>query len=362
MTETRLDTSRRRAIAMWDFSWLERRWPGAGYEDVSTVLAELKERGYDVVRMDPFPHLFASDPNATWELIPCWNQQTWGSPARLRTPLEPQLTEFLSACRDLGIHVALSSWFREDTSRVRHRILSPADLAQTWLELLRHLKEAGFLDLIYYVDLCNEWPIDMWAPYFDGDAGDGTDWTSVDSQQWMRESIAAVRAEFPELPFCFSFASHLRGWRNIDLSYFDLLEPHIWMSQATNFYKRLGVTSTTFDPDGLERIALHAAPLYYRNPAHFQSILTEAIHDAAAWSEATGLPLVTSECWALVDYKDGPMFDWTWVKELCAHGVATSAETGRWAAIATSNFCGPQFPGMWRDTEWHREMTELIRR
>ncbi|MBN1791595.1 MAG: cellulase, partial [Bacteroidales bacterium] len=22
-----------RAITMWDFSWLERRWPGAGYED-----------------------------------------------------------------------------------------------------------------------------------------------------------------------------------------------------------------------------------------------------------------------------------------------------------------------------------------
>jgi hypothetical protein len=21
------------AITMWDFSWLERRWPGAGYED-----------------------------------------------------------------------------------------------------------------------------------------------------------------------------------------------------------------------------------------------------------------------------------------------------------------------------------------
>ena len=22
-----------RAITMWDFSWLDRRWPGAGYED-----------------------------------------------------------------------------------------------------------------------------------------------------------------------------------------------------------------------------------------------------------------------------------------------------------------------------------------
>ena len=32
---------RPRAIAMWDFSWLERRWPGAGYEEWDRVLDEL---------------------------------------------------------------------------------------------------------------------------------------------------------------------------------------------------------------------------------------------------------------------------------------------------------------------------------
>jgi hypothetical protein len=26
------------AITMWDFSWIERRWPGAGYEDWDDVL------------------------------------------------------------------------------------------------------------------------------------------------------------------------------------------------------------------------------------------------------------------------------------------------------------------------------------
>jgi hypothetical protein len=26
------------AITMWDFSWLERRWPGAGYEDWDLAL------------------------------------------------------------------------------------------------------------------------------------------------------------------------------------------------------------------------------------------------------------------------------------------------------------------------------------
>ncbi len=45
-------TFRPRAITMWDFSWLERRWPGAGYEDWDQALDELAERGYDAVRID----------------------------------------------------------------------------------------------------------------------------------------------------------------------------------------------------------------------------------------------------------------------------------------------------------------------
>ena len=44
------------AITMWEFSWLERRWPGAGYEDWDKALSELVERGYDAVRIDPFHH------------------------------------------------------------------------------------------------------------------------------------------------------------------------------------------------------------------------------------------------------------------------------------------------------------------
>ena len=58
------------AITMWDFSWLERRWPGAGYEDWDVVLDELVSRGYNAVRIDPYPHLVAAAPDKTWELFP----------------------------------------------------------------------------------------------------------------------------------------------------------------------------------------------------------------------------------------------------------------------------------------------------
>src|SRR5271170_2103924 len=63
------------AITMWDFSWLERRWPGAGYEDWDLALDGLVLRGYDAVRIDAYPHLVAANPSAIWELIPCWDTQ-----------------------------------------------------------------------------------------------------------------------------------------------------------------------------------------------------------------------------------------------------------------------------------------------
>jgi len=51
---------------MWDFSWLERRWPGAGYEDWDVALDELKARGYDAVRIDAYPHLVAAEARREW--------------------------------------------------------------------------------------------------------------------------------------------------------------------------------------------------------------------------------------------------------------------------------------------------------
>ncbi|MDZ7723547.1 MAG: cellulase-like family protein [candidate division KSB1 bacterium] len=63
---------RPRAISMWDFSWIERRWPGAGYENWDVALDELMERGYNAVRIDAFPHLVADNQWKEWTLHKVW--------------------------------------------------------------------------------------------------------------------------------------------------------------------------------------------------------------------------------------------------------------------------------------------------
>ena len=82
---------------------------------------------------------------------------------------------------------------------------------------------------------------------------------------------------------------------------------------------------------------------------------------AAEWSRFAKKPLITTECWSIVDYKDWPGLNWGWIKELCRTGTIAAAAAGRWMAMGTSNFCGPQFAGMWRDRPWHQELTQVIR-
>jgi Sugar-binding cellulase-like len=364
-----LSSSAPKAIAMWDFSWLERRWEGGGYEDWAQALDELVERGYDVVRIDAFPHLIDVDPSKSFDLIPVWDQHDWGSPTAVTVQVQPALNEFIRLAGERGVAVSLSSWFRRDTTDARLLLRTPADLARAWNVTLRGIEAAGLLEHIWFVDLCNEWANPTWAPYLYDWSDDAKPESLLRTGEvvraWTAEALAGVRAEFPGLPLCFSFSDQLASWREQDVSDFDLIEPHVWMAQdvSTGFYAELNydMRGSSFDPEQYRVLAGGADTLYRSNPDGWKRRLSAAIADMADWSRATGLPLVTTECWAIVNWKDGEGLPWEWVKELCAHGVREAIDQGRWIGMATSNFCGPQYRGMWNDVDWHRHQTDAIK-
>jgi hypothetical protein len=344
------------AISMWDFSWLERRWPGAGYENWDFALDELVRRGYNAVRIDPYPHLVAAEPERTWELIPVWTVQDWGSPAKNKVQVQPQLNQFIKKCGDRGLRVALSTWFRQDIGNTRTRIHSPEDHGAIWKSTLDTINAEGLLKHLLYVDLCNEFPLDIWAPFLPK----GMKRASEEGSRWMRDSIAVVRKAYPDLDYTFSFTSEYDTWQQQDVSMLDFLELHIWMVQWSDFYKQVGYNYERFDLKGYNNLVDKAKPLYESKPDFWKSKLLDGVHFAQSWSHKSGLPLITTECWSLVDYKDWPLLDWDWLKDLCSVGVRNASATGRWVSMATSNFCGPQFVGMWRDVEWHKSVTDVI--
>ena len=343
------------AITMWDFSWLERRWPGAGYEDWDRALDELVERGYNAVRIDAYPHLIAADPYKIWELLPEWSVQDWGAPARCQVQVQPYLNQFIRKCKEREIKVALSTWFREDIDNVRLKLTTPAHHIEIWKKTIESIEREGLLDQVIYVDFNNEFP--FWAKFLPS----GFQRNSKAGVAWMQTIADGMRAYYPEMPFTFSFAHEYETYKSENVTMHDFLDLHLWMALYSEFNSEIPYNFERFDIKGYDRIQLKAEKLYRSKPEYWQGKLKEGIELMIDWSERSGKPLVTTECWAIVDYKDFPMLDWGWVKELNEMGTRQAAKSGRWVAIATSNFCGPQFVGMWRDVEWHQKLTTIIK-
>ncbi len=355
------------AIAMWDFSWLERRAPGEGYDDWDRSLDELVERGYDAVRIDAYPHLIAVDGEREFEVLPIYSQSPWGASEPRSVQILPALTEFMRACADRGVKVALSTWFREDRDDVRMRLSTPAALAQAWKATLDVVSAAGLLDSVIYVDLGNEFPSPYYFPFVfpEGKKAPGGSRRTPEMRRWANESIAEVRESYPMLDYCFSFCSELSDPEGVeDVSQYDLLDLHIWMAlpEVSDFYKVIGYDLSEMENEAPQYaiLASSAESTYRSDEPRWKGALKETIDAAAEWSVRSGKPLCTTESWALVLWMDLPELDWGWVKDLCAYGVETSVATGRWALNCTSNFCSPQHPGMWNDVAWHQRLTSAI--
>lgn len=245
-------------------------------------------------------------------------------------------------------------------------ITTPEKMAGCWIKTLQSIEADGLLDTVMFVDLCNEWPGNLWAPYFSEQYPHVVwgQWYKDESVKWMKTSLEIMKANYPDMPFLFSFDyGDVEKYNEVDTSFLDLYEHHIWMVHQNNseFYKAVDYKDGQFSPQSYKNVVARAEKLYREKPAYWQQLLTSKIEMMAEVARRNKRLVVTTECWGIVDYKDWPLLNWDWVKELCEIGTITAANTGVWIGIATSNFCGPQFVGMWRDIEWHRRLTTIIK-
>jgi hypothetical protein len=272
--------------------------------------------------------------------------------------VQPSLNEFIRKCASRNIQVALSTWWREDKDRLASQIKNPEQLGALWVKALDSIAAEGLLQHIEFVDLNNEFPISYWTPYLKNELVRN----SPQGKQWMTDSINVVREHYPQLKYTFSFTTEYENCLVEDVSSLDLLELHCWIIHFSDFYKRIGFEYTPWGHEQFRKIVSSGAKEYYSNKQEYQEKLSKGIELLAEWSRISGKPIGTTECWGPIDYKDYPMLEWSWVKEICAFGTIQAAKQGRWKYIATSNFCGPQFNGMWRDIEWHRKLTGIIKK
>jgi len=367
---------------MWEFSWLVRRFGDEDeYRDWDRVLDELCERGYDCIRIDAFPHLVAEGAdgsrNEIFRILPQNPRFPWGNHQLVEVEPRRSLLAFMTKARERGLTLGLSTWFCDDKLHRRAGIRTPEDYARIWGETLALLEAEGLLDCVAWVDLCNEFPLGLWA-YGAYREIFGTHPLNVPRMMrpWSRRARAAVqryydlaipplKARWPDLRFTFS-VQHIGGRevRGLDTAAWDLVEPHVWLSEGGAFQvlsNQLGALLCL--PGAIPVQARVAAPLYRARRKAWLCELGRRMDLWADWAQDQGnLPLVTSEGWGPINYDDVTPggHEWGWVKDVCGEAVGMAIDRG-WLGTCTSNFAQPQFQGMWRDVAWHRELTDLIR-
>lgn len=392
------------AITMWDSSWLRRRYAGGGFESFDQALDELVERGYNAVRIDAFPHMIANRPDGTncerFLDPPGVSHQKygfaqWGSQWTVYVYPRRDIVEFLKKCEQRGVWVILSTWLKPTSEPRNEWLEGPQDLIRVWDETLHFLQENDCLKSVIAVDVQNEFPwysCNNWlVRQLNCMTHDTPDKTALQRKTefyraYFNTVLTELKARWPEIPFS---ASHDNGFfendRDMDYSAFDWFDVHIWAQRATcDFIKDTGYLKAlenfgdphhmyTFLGGGYvsddKRIpgdihfekmndALHDQ--WYKNRGLCEEWMEESIAFVAETGKKYGIPYGCTEGWGTILWAEHPMLSWDLIKDAGMIAAKLGAKYG-YAFNCQSNFCEPQFIRLWRDVEYHKELTDIIK-
>lgn len=399
------DLKEKLAITMWDSSWLRRRYAGGGFESFDQALDELKDRGYNAVRIDAYPHMIANAPDGTnverFLDTPGVSHHKygfaqWGSQWTVYIHPRNDILEFIRKAKERGIYVALSTWLKPTWECRNDFLEGPEDIIRIWDETLGFLQENGCLDNIVYVDVQNEIPngaCNTWLSNQLSCLKNPVVIGKMNARQkdfyrsYFVKIIRELKRRWPQLSFTASYSDMFEDDAlEADLSDYDLLDAHYWAEYAPcAFVENTGYHEYLVrfgDPD---RIYLNGSATGYtgtvrRTPGdfHFEELnrkiqkawqdhkseltdwLESRIEFAAGIGRKYGIPVGNTEGWGSVFWVDHPSLEWTHIKEAALIAAKLGVKYG-YAFNCQSNFCEPQFLHLWRDIDHHREVTNIIK-
>jgi len=368
---------KRLTIAMWDTAYMIRRNESDPFKNWEKALDDLKERGFNTIRIDAFPGIIDPDfpdmqytwpklnqPNIPW----MWFNKYTCKPAR-------DLIEFISLTRKKGLNLTLSSWW----SNSRAIPSSTIEAAEMWINLLNFIKSEVGLENIIFVDLCNEIPgflpgyLDKLKNIARPENGNnqsnevylspvpGSIWTSAQLdflKNTLDNSLSMLQRQFPEMKFTYSMNIN-PSFEHIGLNNIDVLDIHFFLADSrfdartcfAEYIKTAYVTSDNYKD------------FYNRAVKAIDSVgpmLRQKQRQQMAWAkgfaEKTGAPLVTTEAWASWFYTDHPDLKWGWILDWCENAIDDAIEFGLWG-ITTNNYAEPHFE-LWKNIDWHRKVND----
>lgn len=367
------------AIAMWDYTWLLRHYRYGGFENWDEALDELVDRGYNAVRIDVFPNLVAADRKGIIQdeftsTKANFGVALWGNEWSIRFNPRKALLDFLQKCSDRKIYVGLASWFWEEDSKRNERIQGLAEYVRIWDETLCFINDNKLMEQVIYVDILNEYPLyhgfqwlhnmlqTMSEPVVEGRDYNPNQINFYNS--FLTEAVKKLKAKWTDLDFYASLTENTRTpWQEIDFSSFSAIDKHMWFvclpwfSEKVQYFDK--IHSMTND-NGFEDCCKSIISCWNEDKQKLMEDMELNIKSVAAKGKEYGIPVGNTEGWGAIYWMDHPALDWDWIKE-AGEVCARLGAKYEYKFNCTSNFTHPYFRGIWKDVEWHRKVTSIIK-
>ncbi len=242
------------SISSWIWSWIVSATPEEPYSDLERCVVELKERGFNAVRVETGlnwafgidgrprgPMLFGP-----WIAGYGWNFSTVNSRGGGCLDVLERLLHLFELARRHGVWIILTSWEYQDSSwfiadpRIRAEVYSIPEerrfrhLAEQHDRLLNLLKSKGLTQSIAYVEVHNE------PEYSEFPKG-------AEGKKLHQEAIAMLQARHPDILISGDFAMHDYSIIPDNVQVFD---QHIYAGAMWYFEELFGQTvlNGKFDP------------------------------------------------------------------------------------------------------------------
>lgn len=362
----------RLAMACWDYAWplgLDGRAAGGAVE---RLLDETVARGFNAVRLDPYPHLLATPDNGVHldrcELLPEADHRRDVQAGATTVHIRQAFKRLLLAARDRGLKLWLTGFFLPDSRARRSFVRRPGDFVDVWAQTLELARQWGALDTIVAVDFCHHFPFPPGSygsvRRIFGRAPNRplpATWKRAQEQEverYLLDVPRALRALFPDIRFGLSVSvSHAEYPRQMDTSELDFLDLGLWLDDDPRFRLASGADLPV---PGVLRQRL-AGPvrqaLLETTGEHWSGRLQQQLERRLAFARVRRLEPVLGEGYlSLAKAPDNLPTGWAGLTE---DVVLKALEEGV-SVMTPSSLARPHTGWLWRETRWLADLNRMI--
>lgn len=356
------------ALANWGYEWLVH----AAYQDLDQCVAELVERGYQGLIIDPCPHLVARDQFGEgreyfYVTLPPTKAFTEANSVKIAP--RARLLSLLHLAKEYGIELWFSSVFLPDSLARRSFLRRPSDFIKAWADTLIYVEENQLEQVIKGIDFCAGFPLSNGASgayrrIFRRSSfnplGRHLPWTSKQKRN-IDEYLLAVprtlRALYPRLAFGVTAAAGAEPlYHDLSTNELDFIGFALWQDDDMKFQLSNGMLRARRIP--LEKLRNRAAAQWYAlQQSYWAEQWRERLADELAFCRPRRLQPMLIDGYVRV-YEDTAY--WPWVKQLSAERVHMALEHGI-KRMVVSHYTRPSNEDCWHDVAWHQEITATIK-